>query len=278
MIFDLEITNSFNSNGKVNSYLYLWVYRLRVNCVCLYWIVSYRPLDSRTCAVATPWSRHGKSVKKTTTDKLSMQSQNKYKLNAFGDVCYPWHRSHDLCERGNGINNNKNKNNNQAKMAIINKWWMIQNIYLVGNKIAMTPLMMMMMIYSNTVTVNNLSIEGVAIDFFSKFFTEFLEPFLLIFTVFFLIIKFNTFIVSFQTKTKFTHKSLGSPVNMSQPTWLFLFVWFEAVHQLSRFISIPSHCLQSYRNHFDHKIRFTSFFLQINSKSTMKHFLWKSNP
>lgn len=95
-----------------------------------------------------------------------MQSQNKYKLNAFGDVCYPWHRSHDLCERGNGINNNKNKNNNQAKMAIINKWWMIQNIYLVGNKIAMTPLMMMMMIYSNNLTVNNLSIEGVAIDFF----------------------------------------------------------------------------------------------------------------
>lgn len=83
MIFDLEITNSFNFDAnslKLQSELIYTdeVYRLRVKCVCFYWIESYRPLNSRTCAVATPWSRHGKSVKKTTTDKrLTFNAESK---------------------------------------------------------------------------------------------------------------------------------------------------------------------------------------------------------
>lgn len=44
-----------------------------------------------------------------------MQSQNKYKLNAFDYTCYPWHRSHESNFRGERINNNNNRKNGYHK-------------------------------------------------------------------------------------------------------------------------------------------------------------------
>lgn len=88
--FDLEISKSFNFDGTRTAkwtYLCLQVYIPTTCQMCLLSLNLYRiasPVEFRARApLLPPWSRHGKSVKKTTTtDKrltYSMQSQNKYK-------------------------------------------------------------------------------------------------------------------------------------------------------------------------------------------------------
>lgn len=118
------------------------------------------------------------------------------------------------------------------------------------------------MMYSTSSTINNLILILICRmsygccfslnDFFNIYFYSFSSQFFLC-----VLATTKTYHLLFHFKQKEKRKTNQSllftwkNVNFSQLTQLFLFVWFESVHQLSRFISIPRHCLHSYQIHFD---------------------------